>query len=150
LDQAEQTERRLKMAAKRILLLAGDYETMVPFQALKMMGHVVHAVCPGKKTGDEVRTAIHDFDGDQTYSEKRGHEFTLNADFEKARAVNYDALVLVGGRAPEYLRGTADGPGGHGRAVRERARLAGAPSLPRRFPTSAGRLPCRRTSWREP
>jgi protease I len=108
MDEATQTEQRLKMAAKRILLLTGDYaedyETMVPFQALQMVGHVVHAMCPDKKAGDKVRTAIHDFEGDQTYSEKRGHDFTLNADFEKASAASYDALVLVGGRAPEYLR----------------------------------------------
>lgn len=96
------------MAAKKILLLAGDYaedyETMVPFQALLMVGHTVHAVCPGKKAGDKVRTAIHDFEGDQTYSEKPGHNFVLNADFAEVRAADYDALVIPGGRAPEYLR----------------------------------------------
>ncbi len=96
------------MAQKRILLLAGDYvedyEVMVPFQALLMVGHVVHAVCPGKKTGEFVRTAIHDFEGDQTYSEKRGHNFTLNATFDEVKPENYDALVIPGGRAPEYLR----------------------------------------------
>jgi protease I len=96
------------MGAKRILLLAGDfgedYETMVPFQALTMIGHHVDAVCPGKKAGDKVATAIHDFEGDQTYSEKRGHNFALNADFAAAKASDYDALVIPGGRAPEYLR----------------------------------------------
>ncbi|MDR0882216.1 MAG: DJ-1/PfpI family protein [Candidatus Adiutrix sp.] len=96
------------MSAKKILLLAGDfvedYEIMVPFQALQAVGHVVHAVCPGKKAGDQVRTAIHDFEGDQTYSEKPGHNFILNADFETVRTENYDALVVPGGRAPEYLR----------------------------------------------
>ena len=96
------------MAQKRILLLAGDYvedyEVMVPFQALLMVGHLVHAVCPGKKTGEFVRTAIHDFEGDQTYSEKRGHNFTLNATFDEVEAESYDALVIPGGRAPEYLR----------------------------------------------
>jgi len=96
------------MAAKKILMLTGDYtedyETMVPFQALRMVGHTVHAVCPGKQAGDRVRTAIHDFEGDQTYSEKPGHQFTLNADFAAIRADDYDALVLPGGRAPEYLR----------------------------------------------
>jgi protease I len=70
------------MAAKKILMLVGDYvedyEVMVPFQALQMVGHTVHAACPGKKSGDQVRTAVHDFEGDQTYSEKRGHNFTLN------------------------------------------------------------------------
>lgn len=81
-----------------------DYEVMVPFQALQMLGHTVHAVCPNKASGQSVRTAIHDFEGDQTYSEKRGHNFTLNADFDKAKAQDYDALVLPGGRAPEYLR----------------------------------------------
>ena len=94
--------------AKKILMLCGDYgedyETMVPFQALTMVGHVVHAVCPEKKAGDKIRTAIHDFEGDQTYSEKPGHRFTLNADFEAVRAADYDALVIPGGRAPEYLR----------------------------------------------
>lgn len=96
------------MAAKKILMLTGDYtedyETMVPFQALLMVGHTVHAACPGKKAGDFVRTAIHDFEGDQTYSEKPGHNFTLNASFADIRAEDYDALVVPGGRAPEYLR----------------------------------------------
>jgi protease I len=81
-----------------------DYETMVPFQALQMVGHTVDAVCPGKKAGQSVRTAIHDFEGDQTYSEKRGHNFTLNATFAEIRPEDYDGLVLPGGRAPEYLR----------------------------------------------
>ena len=96
------------MAQKRILLLAGDYvedyEIMVPFQALQMVGHTVDAVCPGKKTGEVVRTAVHDFEGDQTYSEKRGHNFTLNATFDETKAETYDALVIPGGRSPEYLR----------------------------------------------
>src|SRR5689334_12040446 len=96
------------MAAKKILLLAGDfvedYEIMVPFQALLMVGHTVHAVCPGKKAGDKVRTAVHDFEGDQTYTEKPGHAFTLNATFADVRPEAYDALVIPGGRAPEYLR----------------------------------------------
>jgi protease I len=81
-----------------------DYEAMVPFQALQMVGHVVDAVCPGKKAGGTVRTAVHDFEGDQTYSEKPGHFFRLNADFDAVRPEAYDALVLPGGRAPEYLR----------------------------------------------
>ena len=96
------------MAKKRILMLVGDYvedyEVMVPFQALLMVGHTVHAVCPGKKSGEPVRTAIHDFEGAQTYSEKRGHNFTVNASFADVQAENYDALVIPGGRAPEYLR----------------------------------------------
>jgi len=90
------------------LLLAGDfvedYEIMVPFQALQMVGHSVDAVCPGKKKGDIVRTAIHDFEGDQTYTEKRGHNFQLNATFDEVDPATYDALVIPGGRAPEYLR----------------------------------------------
>ena len=96
------------MAAKKILMLVGDYvedyEIMVPFQALQMVGHTVHAVCPDKKAGDTVRTAIHDFEGDQTYSEKPGHNFALNFDFDAVRAEDYDALVVPGGRSPEYLR----------------------------------------------
>ena len=94
--------------AKKILMLVGDfaedYEVMVPFQALQAVGHTVHAVCPDKKQGDTVRTAIHDFEGDQTYSEKRGHNFALNASFAEIRPETYDALVIAGGRAPEYLR----------------------------------------------
>jgi protease I len=93
---------------KKILMLVGDYgedyEIMVPFQALQAVGHTVHAVCPDKKAGDKVRTAIHDFEGDQTYLERRGHDFTLNASFAEARPEDYDALVIPGGRAPEYLR----------------------------------------------
>jgi len=96
------------MAAKKILMLVGDYvedyEVMVPFQALLMVGHTVHAVCPGKSAGESVRTAIHDFEGAQTYSEKPGHNFTLNASFADVKAEEYDALVIPGGRAPEYLR----------------------------------------------
>ena len=96
------------MAAKKILMLVGDfvedYEAMVPFQALQMVGHRVDAVCPGKKAGDKVRTAVHDFEGDQTYSEKPGHNFALNATFAEVRPEQYDALVIPGGRAPEYLR----------------------------------------------
>lgn len=96
------------MAAKKILFLLGDfvedYEVMVPFQALLMVGHQVDAVCPDKKAGDKVRTAIHDFEGDQTYSEKPGHNFTLNATFSAIKPAKYDALVIPGGRAPEYIR----------------------------------------------
>ena len=96
------------MAAKKILMLVGDfvedYEVMVPFQALQMVGHEVHAVCPGKRAGESVRTAVHDFEGDQTYSEKPGHNFTLNAAFDEIKASDYDALVIPGGRAPEYIR----------------------------------------------
>lgn len=94
--------------AKTILMLVGDYvedyEVMVPFQALQMVGHTVHAVCPGKKSGDKVPTSIHDFEGDQTYSEKRGHNFVLNATFNDINEQDYDALLIPGGRSPEYLR----------------------------------------------
>ncbi|OZI71033.1 DJ-1/PfpI family protein [Bordetella genomosp. 12] len=94
--------------SKKLLMLVGDYaedyETMVPFQALLAVGHVVHAVCPDKKAGDTIATAIHDFEGAQTYSEKRGHNFTLNHDFAGVQAQHYDGLVIPGGRAPEYLR----------------------------------------------
>jgi protease I len=93
---------------KKILLLAGDfvedYEVMVPFQTLLTVGRDVHAVCPDKQAGETVATAIHEFEGQQTYSEKRGHNFRLNASFDAVRAVDYDALVIPGGRAPEYLR----------------------------------------------
>ncbi len=93
---------------KKILMLVGDYgedyEIMVPFQALQAVGYRVDAVCPDKKAGEAVRTAIHDFEGDQTYSEKRGHNFTLNAAFDEINPADYDALVVPGGRAPEYLR----------------------------------------------
>ena len=96
------------MAAKKILFLTGDfaedYETMVPFQALLMLGHTVHAVCPGKKSGETIKTAIHDFEGDQTYTEKPGHLFTLNASFDDIDPAHYDAVMIAGGRAPEYLR----------------------------------------------
>lgn len=96
------------MAAKRILMLCGDfaedYETMVPFQTLLAVGHTVHAVCPDKKAGESIATAIHDFEGQQTYSEKRGHNFALNATFADVKPADYDALVVPGGRAPEYLR----------------------------------------------
>jgi protease I len=94
--------------SKKILMLVGDfgedYEIMVPFQALQMVGHKVHAVCPDKKAGEKIRTAIHDFEGDQTYSEKPGHNFALNATFANIKPEDYDALVIPGGRAPEYVR----------------------------------------------
>ena len=96
------------MAGKKILMICGDYcedyETMVPFQALLAVGHTVHAVCPDKKAGEQIKTAIHDFEGAQTYSEKPGHNFTLNASFADVKPQDYDALVLPGGRGPEYLR----------------------------------------------
>jgi protease I len=94
--------------SNKLLLLAGDfvedYEVMVPFQCLQAVGYTVHAVCPDKKAGDSVRTAVHDFEGDQTYTEKPGHNFTLNATFSEVRPEEYQGLVIPGGRAPEYLR----------------------------------------------
>lgn len=97
------------MAGKKILMICGDYcedyETMVPFQTLLAVGHTVHAVCPDKKAGEHIKTAIHDFEGAQTYSEKPGHNFTLNATFADVKPEQYDALVIPGGRGPEYLRG---------------------------------------------
>lgn len=96
------------MAVKRILMLVGDfvedYEAMVPFQMLTMVGHEVHSVCPGKKAGETVATAVHDFEGHQTYSEKPGHNFMLTATFDDVKPDEYDALVIPGGRAPEYIR----------------------------------------------
>ena len=96
------------MSGKQILMLVGDfvedYEVMVPFQALQMVGHQVYAICPDKQAGEKVRTAVHDFEGEQTYSEKPGHNFTLNGTFGQIKVEDYDALVIPGGRAPEYLR----------------------------------------------
>jgi len=96
------------MAGKKILMIVGDYvedyEVMVPFQALQMVGHTVHAICPDKKKGESVRTAVHYFDGAQTYQESRGHDFVLNATFAAVEPADYDALVIPGGRAPEYIR----------------------------------------------
>lgn len=96
------------MAVKKIIMLVGDYvedyEVMVPYQMLIMVGHNVSTVCPGKKAGETVRTAVHDFEGDQTYSEKPGHNFVLNTDFDAVDPANFDALVIPGGRAPEYIR----------------------------------------------
>lgn len=94
--------------SKKILMLVGDYaedyETMVPFQFLTGLGYTVHAVCPNKKNGDHIATAIHDFEGEQTYSEKRGHNFAINYDFNAVNSEDYVGLVIPGGRAPEYLR----------------------------------------------
>lgn len=96
------------MEGKKILMLVGDfvedYEVMVPFQTLQTVGHTVHAVCPDKKVEDTIKTAVHDFEGDQTYTEKPGHNFTLNANFDDINPQDYDALVIPGGRAPEYIR----------------------------------------------
>ena len=97
------------MPGKQILMIVGDfgedYEIMVPFQALQMVGHEVHAVCPEREAGESIKTAIHDFRGDQTYLEERGHDFELTATFDDVDPADYDALVVPGGRAPEYLRG---------------------------------------------
>eukprot|EP01027_Heterolobosea_sp_BB2_P010556 GEZU01015482.1.p2 GENE.GEZU01015482.1~~GEZU01015482.1.p2 ORF type:complete len:195 (+),score=68.49 GEZU01015482.1:469-1053(+) len=94
--------------APRVLMLAGDfvedYEIMVPYQALLMVGYKVDTVCPGKKAGDKVKTAVHDFEGDQTYTEKPGHNFVINANFDDVKVADYDGLYVPGGRAPEYLR----------------------------------------------
>ena len=94
--------------AKKILELCGDftedYETMVPFQALSMLGYEVDAVCPDKKAGDTVPTAVHDFLGEQTYTELRGHNFGINKDFDGVDTADYDGLFITGGRAPEYIR----------------------------------------------
>ncbi|BBF42475.1 ThiJ/PfpI family protein [Lachnospiraceae bacterium KM106-2] len=92
----------------RVLMIAGDftedYEVMVPYQALEMLEIKVDVVCPGKKKGDTIQTAIHDFEDYQTYSEKPGHRFTLTASYEYLDLMDYDGLYLTGGRAPEYLR----------------------------------------------
>ena len=94
--------------SNKLLMLVGDfvedYEVMVPFQMLLMVGYQVDAICPGKSTGDTVATAIHDFEGEQTYSEKRGHNFRITADFDQVDVAQYAGLVIPGGRAPEYLR----------------------------------------------
>jgi protease I len=94
----------------KILILAGDfvedYELMVPFQMLQLLGCDVDVVCPDRRSGDFIKTAIHDFEGDQTYTEKPGHRFTLNAELDEsiAKIVEYDGLYVPGGRSPEYLR----------------------------------------------
>ncbi len=96
------------MPAKKILFIVGDfaedYEVMIPFQALTMVGHTVHTVCPDKRAGEKIKTSVHDFEGDQTYTEKVGHNFALNATFSTIDPASYDALMIPGGRAPEYLR----------------------------------------------
>ena len=96
------------MAKKKILMLIGDYaedyEVMVAYEALLMVGHTVHAVCPGKKAGDKIKTSIHDFEGDQSYTEKVGHNFQLNAAFDEIKPEDYDAVIIPGGRAVEYIR----------------------------------------------
>lgn len=95
-------------SSKNLLMIVGDfsedYEVMVPFQALTMLGYTVHNVCPGKKAGDSVATCVHDFEGFQTYTEKRGHNFAINFNFDEVDVNNYLGLILPGGRAPEYLR----------------------------------------------
>ena len=96
------------MGAKRVLMLVGDfvedYEAIFPYQATLMAGHSIDSASPGKKAGSTVVTAIHDFEGHQTYTEKRGHQFPVTSDWEKVDAANYDALVIPGGRSPEHLQ----------------------------------------------
>lgn len=92
----------------KVLMIAGDftedYELMVPFQTLSVVGVQVDVVCPKKRSGDFIITAIHDFEGFQTYTEKPGHKFTLNASFDTLALEKYQGLFLTGGRSPEYLR----------------------------------------------
>lgn len=94
--------------SKKVLMLAGDfvedYELMVPYQALLSVGVAVDVVCPGKKKGESIATAIHDFVGFQTYAELRGHNFILNQTFDQINLEDYDGLYVCGGRAPEYIR----------------------------------------------
>src|SRR5699024_10402064 len=94
--------------SKKILMLTGDfvedYELMVPYQALLSVGLSVDVICPDKKKGDTIATAIHDFVGFQTYTEKQGHNFTINKNFEDVNPEAYDGLYVCGGRAPEYIR----------------------------------------------
>ncbi|CQH51994.1 PfpI family protease [Halobacterium hubeiense] len=96
------------MTGKNLLMVVGDFgedlEIVVPFQALQAVGHEVDAVCPEKEAGEKVKTAIHDFRGDQTYLEERGHDFELTATLAEVDPADYDGLVVPGGRAPEYLR----------------------------------------------
>jgi len=96
------------MAHPKVLILARDfvedYELMVPYQMMVMVGYDVDVVCPGKKKGDKCPTAVHDFEGDQTYTEKRGHNFTLTATFDEVKVDAYAGLYIPGGRSPEYLR----------------------------------------------
>jgi hypothetical protein len=133
---------------KKILMLVGDfvedYEAMVPFQALQMVGHTMHAVCPDKKSGETVRTAIHDFEGDQTYSEKVGHNFRLNATFSEIEPSSYDALVIPGGRAPEYLcilqqADSCNLPWGANSCCGRRTQRKGMLGIPGMWPRGRGR-----------
>ena len=98
------------MPGKKILMLTGDfteeYEIFVFQQAMEAVGHKVHVVCPDKKAGDILRTSLHDFEGDQTYTEKLGHNFVINKTFADAEREldGYDAVYCAGGRGPEYIR----------------------------------------------
>ena len=153
------------MPGKKVLLIAGDfvedYEVMVPFQTLLTVGHEVHAVCPGKEAGDFVATAIHDFEGHQTYSEKPGHHFRLNYSFDDVKPADYDGLVIPGGRAPEYLRLDEQVLGHraafadarkpiaaicHGAAITRGGRSRQGAAMPGLSGSEAGAGPCRRQS----
>ena len=94
--------------AKKVLLLVGDYvedyEAMVPFQAMGAIGIEVDAIAPDRKKGDTVPTAVHDFTGDQTYKELRGHNFAINKNFDQVNPDEYDGLYIAGGRSAEYIR----------------------------------------------
>ncbi len=96
------------MSSKKVLMIVGDfvedYECMVPRQCLEMVGHAVTVVSPGKSAGDVVQTAVHDFEGYQTFTEKLGHRFPVSAAFEAVSADAFDALMVPGGRSPEFLR----------------------------------------------
>ncbi|MFB6346441.1 MAG: DJ-1/PfpI family protein [bacterium] len=96
------------MLDERLLLITGDYaedyEVMVPYQALQMVGYPVDTVAPNKKPGDSIHTAVHYSEDADTYLEREGHPFEINSNLNTVDVADYVGLVLPGGRAPEYIR----------------------------------------------
>jgi protease I len=94
----------------KVLILAGDaaesLEVMYPYQRLLEEGYEVHIAAPSKK---KLQFVVHDFeDGFDTYTEKPGYTWDADLAFSDVDPADYVALVVPGGRAPEYIRNDAD------------------------------------------
>lgn len=94
----------------KVLILTGDaaedLEVMYPYQRLLEEGYEVHIAAPSKK---KLQFVVHDFvDGFDTYTEKPGHSWPADVAFADVDPSDYVAVVVPGGRAPEYIRNDAD------------------------------------------
>lgn len=94
------------MPVPKILILTGDaaesLEVMYPYQRLREEGYEVLIAAPSKK---KLHFVVHDFEpGYDTYTEKPGYGWDADLAFTDVNPSDYAALVIPGGRAPEYIR----------------------------------------------